>query len=100
MRLEHSSGRALRLGQTWEVAAWETAYLKSCHLGKYPRGDATWENDFGKVPNIHHKPLVSFTYAPGRANKKWSIQLCLSIQVFEKYINLLRNFTEKNANHS
>ena len=29
-------GQALRLGQTWNVAAWEFAQLGSCHLGKYP----------------------------------------------------------------
>jgi len=40
-------GRALRLGQTWQVAAWEIA-----HLGEYPWEVAVWENAFGKVPNI------------------------------------------------
>ena len=29
-------GRALCSGQTWKVAAWEFAQLRSCHLGKYP----------------------------------------------------------------
>ena len=38
-------GRALRLGLTWKVAAWEIAHLGSFHLGKYP-----WEVE--KVPNI------------------------------------------------
>ena len=32
LRLEQAGGRALRLGQTWEGAAWETAHLGSCHL--------------------------------------------------------------------
>ena len=36
--LEHAKGRALRLGQTWEVVTWEVA---------------SWENAFGKVPNIY-----------------------------------------------
>jgi len=36
-------GRALRLGQTCEFAAWEIAYIWEV---------ATWENPFGKVPNI------------------------------------------------
>jgi len=27
-------GKALRLGQTWDVAAWEIEYLGSCNLGK------------------------------------------------------------------
>ena len=45
-------GRALRLGQTWEVAAWEIAHLGSCHLGKYRWEVATWEKSFGKLPNI------------------------------------------------
>ena len=28
-------GRAIRLGQTWKVAAWEIAHLVSCHFKKY-----------------------------------------------------------------
>ena len=35
LRLEHAGCRALRLGQTGEVAAWEITVLESCHLGKY-----------------------------------------------------------------
>ena len=44
LRLGWAGGRVLRLGQTWEVAAWEIAHLwklpfgkislGSCHLGK------------------------------------------------------------------
>ena len=34
LRIEQAWGRALRLGQTWEVAAWEIAHLGSCHVGK------------------------------------------------------------------
>ena len=45
-------GRALRLGQISEVAAWEIARLGSCHFGKYPLEVATWEKSFGKIPNI------------------------------------------------
>ena len=37
-------GRALRLGQTFEVVAWEIVQLGSCHLGKYLMEVATWEN--------------------------------------------------------
>ena len=37
-------GLALRLGQTWEVAAWEIA-----HLGSF----ATWENTIRKLPLVH-----------------------------------------------
>jgi len=33
-QLEQAGGRALRLGQTWEVAAWKIAHLGSSHLGK------------------------------------------------------------------
>ena len=43
--------RALRLGQTWEVAALEIAHLGSCYLGKCNLGSRPWENAFGKVPN-------------------------------------------------
>jgi len=39
--------RALRLGQTCQVAAWEISFMGRCHLGKYP-----WEKSFGKVPNF------------------------------------------------
>ena len=46
LRLGWARGRALRLGQTWEVAAWEIA-----HLGNIPWEVATWEKSFGKVPN-------------------------------------------------
>ena len=40
-------GRVLRLGQTWEVAAWEIAHLECCHLGRYPLEVAFWENPLG-----------------------------------------------------
>ena len=45
-------GRALRLGQTWEVAVWEIAHLRSFHLGKYPREIDACKYAFGKVHNI------------------------------------------------
>ena len=48
--LEQAGGRALRLGQTWEVAAWKIEHLGSCHLEKYPWKVATGEKSFGKVP--------------------------------------------------
>ena len=51
--LEQAWGRALWLGQTQEVAAWEIAHLGSLYLGKYPWEDTTWEKSFGKVPNIN-----------------------------------------------
>ena len=51
-RLEQAGGRALRLGQTYEIAAWEVVHLESCHLGKYPWEVDAWENAFGKMPNI------------------------------------------------
>ena len=57
-RLEQAGGRELRLGKTWEVAAWEITHLASCHLGKYPWEIATWEKSFGKVPNIDRYTLV------------------------------------------
>ena len=53
-RLELEGGRVLRLGQIWEVAAWEIAHLGSCQLGKYPCEVATWEKSYGKVPNIYY----------------------------------------------
>ena len=34
LRLEHARGRALRLGQTWEIVTWEIAHLESCRFGK------------------------------------------------------------------
>jgi len=52
LRLEQAGGRAPRLGQTWEVVAWQIAYLGSYHLGKYPWEVAHWEQAFEKVPNI------------------------------------------------
>ena len=45
-------GRALRLVQTWEVAAWEIAHLGICPLGKYPWEVAALGNAFMKVPKI------------------------------------------------
>ena len=45
-------GRALRLGQTWVVAAWEIAHLGSCHLGKYPWEVSAWENGLGKISGV------------------------------------------------
>jgi len=50
-------GRALRLGQTWKVAAWEIAQLGSCHLEKYSWEVAAWKKAFRKVPNIILKRL-------------------------------------------
>ena len=47
-----TGGQALRLGLTWEVAAWETAHMGSCHLVNYPWEVAIWEQSFRKVPNI------------------------------------------------
>ena len=41
---QSGGGLALRLGQTWEVAAWEIA-----HLGSF----ATWENTIRKLPLVH-----------------------------------------------
>ena len=54
LRLEKAGGRALRLGLTWEVAAWEIAHMKSCHLVKNTLKVAPWENtkSLVKVPNI------------------------------------------------
>ena len=37
-------GRALRLGQTWEVAAWEIAHFGSFHLENCHLGSRPWEN--------------------------------------------------------
>ena len=47
----------MRLGQTWEVATWEIAQLKTCLLGKSLWECISWEQDFGKVPNIIIKVL-------------------------------------------
>ena len=44
-RLEHAGGRALQLGQTCEVCAWEITDLVSCHLGKY-----SWEVTACEMP--------------------------------------------------
>jgi len=55
-------GQALRLGQTWEVAAWEIPHLGSCHLGKYPWEVDTWEKFFGKVPNINKCVIEEYLY--------------------------------------
>jgi len=41
-------GRALRLGQVWNVAVWEIAHLGSCHLGKYAWEVASCEKPLGK----------------------------------------------------
>ena len=57
-----AGGRALRLGQTWEVAVWEIAHLGSCYLGKYPWYVATLEKAFGKVPNIDFNLLETDNY--------------------------------------
>ena len=50
LQLVQARGRVLRLGLTWEVAAWELAQLGSCHLGRYTWEVAAWENAFGKSP--------------------------------------------------
>jgi len=49
--------QTLRLGQTWEFAAWEIAHLVSCHLGKYP-----WEVAFGKRlwESIEHQIIIYY----------------------------------------
>ena len=57
-------GRALYLGQTWEVAAWEIAHLGSNRLGKYPWEVVTWKKSFGKVPNIVLSTFPSPFYPP------------------------------------
>ena len=54
LRLEQAGGRALRLGQTWEVAAQKIAHFGSCYLGKSPWEVSTWKKSFGKVPNIEY----------------------------------------------
>jgi len=41
--------RALRLGQTWEIAAWKLHIWEVATLEKYPWKVATWENAFGKL---------------------------------------------------
>ena len=46
--------------------------LGSCHLGKYPWGVATWENSFGKVPNI------DWTFFPFFKKIKFFSVLCVS----------------------
>ena len=51
-------GRALLLGQTWEVAALKIANLGSCRLRKYLWGVAAWENTFGELP-LEKIPLGS-----------------------------------------
>ena len=48
----------MRLGQTWEVAAWEIAHLGSCHLGKYPCEVTTWGKSCGKVPKFECITLI------------------------------------------
>jgi len=45
-------GRALQLGQTGDVAAWEIALLGSCHLGKHPWEIVSLGKSLWKVPNI------------------------------------------------
>ena len=52
LRLGNARDRTLRLGHTWEVAAWKIEHLGSYHLRKYPWEVATWEKLFGKVTNI------------------------------------------------
>ena len=43
-------GRELRLGQTWEVVAWEITNLESCHA---------WENTLEKFP-LGENPLGKY----------------------------------------
>ena len=43
---------SLRLGQTWEVAAWKIEHLGSCYLGSYPQEVVACENAVWKAPNI------------------------------------------------
>ena len=47
--IKQARGRELRLGQTRQVAARLIAHLGSCHLGKYSWEIAAWENAFVKV---------------------------------------------------
>ena len=47
-RLEQTGGRALWLGQTWEVAACEIAHLESYYFGKYHQKVDAWEHALGK----------------------------------------------------
>ena len=60
-------GQALRLGQTWEVAACEIT-----HLGNYPWEITAWKNAFGKY---------DFTnlYCHCRCQKLWTILFKLKI---------------------
>ena len=59
-------GRALRLGQTWEVAVREIAPFVSFHLGKYQLEVAALEKAFGKLANIYLNNV--FTCAPMNNN--------------------------------
>ena len=47
LRLEQAEGRALKLGQTWEVAVWKIAHLGSCHMVKI-----LWESTKHKIKCI------------------------------------------------
>ena len=48
-RLDQAGGRALRLGQTWEIATWEIVHFGSCHLGKI-----LWESTITSEFSVRH----------------------------------------------
>ena len=48
-QIEQAGGLLLRLGQNWEVAAWEITHLGSCH----------WEKTHGKLP-LGKNPLGKY----------------------------------------
>ena len=81
-RLEHAGGRALQLGETWEVAAWEIAHLGSFHLGKY-----SWENSFEKVPNIELN-----TYKPGKTTISSTLRIRHTPLYMEGHLKLQRQY--------
>ena len=54
-RLEQAEGRAMQLGQNWEVAAWEMAHLGSCHLGKTLGKLSLGKNPLGKYLNLYKR---------------------------------------------
>jgi len=55
-------GRALRLGETWEVTAWEIKHLESCPFGII----------LGKLP-LGKKPLGKHLTLPGTTPRTYCI---------------------------
>ena len=68
LRVEQAQGRALRIGQTWEVSTWEIAHLESCHLAKYPWEVTAWEKTSEKI-RICKIKIIVYVLSKGTFNQ-------------------------------